>query len=78
MREAVAVVGVLVGDEDGIEAVDVALNGGEASESFAFSEAGVNENAGGFCFEQGEIARTARSEDRDAQADERFSQKPRK
>ena len=69
-------VGVLVGDENSVEAVDVALNGSEAGESFAFSEAGVDENAGGFCFEQGEIARTARSEDRDAQADERFSRKP--
>ena len=59
LREAVAVVRVLVGDEDGVEAVDVALDGGEAGESFALSEAGVNEDAGSFGFEQGEIARTA-------------------
>ena len=46
-------IGVLVGDENGVEAVDVALNGGKAGESFAFSKAGVNEDAGAFGFEQG-------------------------
>jgi hypothetical protein len=53
LRQAVAVVGVLVGDEDRVEAIDVALDGSEASEGFALSEAGVNEDAGGFGFEQG-------------------------
>ena len=52
LRKAVAVVGVFVSDEDGVESIDVALDSGEAGESFAFSEAGVNENAGGFGFEQ--------------------------
>ena len=53
LREAVAVVGVLVGNEDGIETVNIAPDGGEAGEGFAFSKAGVNEDAGGFGFEQG-------------------------
>jgi len=53
LREAVAVVGVLVGDEDRIKAIDVALDGGEASEGFAFTEAGINEDSGGVRFEQG-------------------------
>jgi hypothetical protein len=53
LREAVAVVGVLVGDENGVEAINVALDGGEAGEGFTFSEAGVDEDAGAFCFEQG-------------------------
>ena len=53
LREAVAVVGVLVGDEDGVETVDITPDGGKAGESFALSEAGVNEDAGGFRFEQG-------------------------
>jgi hypothetical protein len=53
LREAVAMVGVLVGDEDGVETVDIAPNGSEAGEGFAFSKAGVNEDAGGFGFEQG-------------------------
>ena|SRR5882757_4308569 len=53
LREAIAVVGVLVGDEDRIEVVDIATNGGEAGEGFALSKAGVNEDAGIFSFEQG-------------------------
>lgn len=51
--KAVAVVGVFVGDEDGVETINVALNGGKASESLAFSKAGVNEDASAFGFEQG-------------------------
>ena len=46
-------VGVFVGDEDGVETVDIASDGGEAGEGFAFSKAGVNEDAGAFGFEQG-------------------------
>jgi len=53
LREAVAVVGVLVGDEDGVETVDITPNRSEAGKGFALSKAGVNENAGGFGFEQG-------------------------
>ena len=53
LREAVAVVGVFVGDEDGVETVEITSDGGETGEGFALSEAGVNENAGGFGFEQG-------------------------
>jgi hypothetical protein len=53
LGEAVAVVGVFVGDEDGVETVDIAPDGGEAGESFALSKAGVNEDAGAFGFEQG-------------------------
>jgi len=76
LREAVAVIGVLVGDQDGVEAVEVAFDGGEASQGFALAEAGVNENAGGFGFEQGDVARTAGGEDGDAQADEKAPEKP--
>ena len=46
-------VGVLVGDQNGVETVDFAFNGGETGEGFAFAEAGVNEDAGAFGFEQG-------------------------
>ena len=53
LREPVAVVGVFVGDEDCVETVDIAPDGGEAGEGFAFSKAGVNEDAGAFGFEQG-------------------------
>jgi hypothetical protein len=53
LRETVAVVGVFVGDEDGVEAVDIAPGGGEAGKGFAFSKAGVNEDACAWGFEQG-------------------------
>jgi hypothetical protein len=53
LGQAVAVIGVLVGDENRVEAINVALDCSEAGEGFALSEAGVNEDAGGFCFEQG-------------------------
>ena len=53
LREAVTMIGVFVGNEDRVEAIDVALDSGEAGEGFALSEAGVNEDAGGFRFEQG-------------------------
>jgi hypothetical protein len=53
LREAVAMVRVLVGDKYRVEAIDVAIDGSEAGESFALPEAGVNEDAGGFGFEQG-------------------------
>ena len=62
-------VGMLVGDQHGVEAVDVAFDGREAGEGFALAEAGVNEDAGGFGFEQRDVARTARGEDGDAQTD---------
>jgi hypothetical protein len=52
LRQAVTVVGVFVGDEDRVEAVDAAFDGGEASKGFALSEAGVNEDACGFRLEQ--------------------------
>src|SRR5260370_874186 len=53
LRQAVAVVGVFVGDKDRVEAIKVALDGSEAGESFALSKTGVNEDASGFRLEQG-------------------------
>jgi hypothetical protein len=53
LGEAVAVVRVLVGDKDCVEAIDVALDGGEAGQGFALAEPGVNEDASSFGFEQG-------------------------
>jgi hypothetical protein len=76
LREAGAVIGVLVGDEDGIDTIKIAFDSGKARERFAFSEAGVYEDAGAFGFEQREIARTAGSEDGDAQTDGNAPKKP--
>ena len=53
LGEAVAMVGVFVGDEDSVEAIEITSDGGEAGQSFAFSKAGVNEDAGSVGFEQG-------------------------
>ena len=53
LREAVAMIGVLVGDEDCVEAIDAALDSGETGESFALSKASVNEDARSFRLEQG-------------------------
>jgi hypothetical protein len=61
LREAVAVIGMLVGDENAVQMVDGSLDGGEAGEGFAFAEAGVNEDAGAFGFKQSDVARAAGS-----------------
>ena len=59
LRKPVAVIGVFVSDEDSVEMIEVAFDGGETSERFAFTKASVNEDAGMFGFEQGKIARAA-------------------
>src|SRR5258708_3132465 len=41
------------GDGDWVEAIDAAVDSGEAGESFALSKTGVNEDASGFRLEQG-------------------------
>jgi hypothetical protein len=69
LRETIAMVGVFMSDENGVEAIEVALNGGEASQGFAFAKASVYQDAGAFGCEQGKVARTAGSEDGDAQTD---------
>jgi hypothetical protein len=59
LRETIAVIGVFVSDEDSVEMIEVRFDGGETSESIAFTEASVNKDAGAFGFEQGKIARAA-------------------
>jgi hypothetical protein len=59
LRKTVAVIAVLVSDEDSVEVIEVAFDGGKAGKSFAFAEASVNKDAGVFGFEQGKIARAA-------------------
>jgi hypothetical protein len=66
LREAIAMIGVLVSDEDGVEMIEVRFDGRETSKSFAFTEAGVYKDAGAFGFEQGKIARAAGRQNRDA------------
>jgi len=75
LRKTVAMIGVLVSDEDSVEMIEVAFDGGEAGKSFAFTEASVDKDAGAFGFEQGKIARAAGRQDGDAQTDERISRR---
>ena len=46
LRQAVAVVGVFVGDEDAVEMFDGFFDGGEPRERFAFAEPGVHQESG--------------------------------
>jgi len=60
------VVGVLVGDQDGIEVVKFRADRGKPGKRFAFSQASVNKDASAFGLEQRQIARTAGREDGNA------------
>ena len=53
MRETVAVIGVFVGDEDGVEAFDVAADRGEARKGFPFAKTSVDKDASAFGFKEG-------------------------
>ena len=53
LRKTVAVIGVFVSDEDSVEVIEVALDGGETSKGFAFTETSVNKDAGAFGFRAG-------------------------
>ena len=46
LRQAVAVVGVFVSDEDAVEMFDGFFDGGEPRKRFAFTEPGVHEESG--------------------------------
>ena len=67
--KAGAVVGVLVGDENGVEMIDFTADSGETSQGFAFAKTGVDENAGALCFQQCDVARATGRKNGNAQAD---------
>src|SRR6266446_6946449 len=46
LREAIAMVGMLVGDEDAVEMIDALLDGGKPGEGFALAETAVDEQPG--------------------------------
>ena len=46
LRQAVAMVGMLVGDQNAVDTIEVLFNGGESGESVALAESGVDEEAG--------------------------------
>ena len=62
-------VGVFVGDQDGVEVADLGSDRAKPREGFAFSEPGIHEDAGAFGFEQRQIARAAGRKNRNAQTD---------
>lgn len=65
-------VGVLVRNQDSVQMVDVALDGREASQRFAFAKPGVDEDTGALCFEQRQVARTAGPQNGNPKADWRY------
>ena len=48
-NQAADVIGVLMGDQNGIHAVALLVDSGEAREKVAFAEAGVHQDAGSGC-----------------------------
>src|SRR4029077_9581137 len=72
LRQAVAVIVMFVGDQDGVEVLDVDFESREAGEGFAFAESGVNEESGALRLEKGNVPRAARRQNGAPQAD-RFS-----
>ena len=63
LRQAVAVIGMFVGDENSVDSVESSFAGGQSGESFAFAKSAINEEAGARSFEQRDVAGTAGSQD---------------
>jgi hypothetical protein len=53
------VIGVFVGDDDAVEAIDVAADRSQAPQRFFFAEACVDQQPGLVRLEQSAVARTA-------------------
>jgi hypothetical protein len=59
LRKTVAVIEMLVGDEDAVNTVDTKFDGCETRQSFAFAEATVHQESGALRLEQCNVARAA-------------------
>lgn len=57
--KTIAVVAMLVGDEDAVDAINGLFDGGKTCESFAFAEAAIYEESSALRLEQGDVARAA-------------------
>ena len=66
LGKAVAVIGMLVGDENPVELIESDIASSEACERFAFAESAIDEEASARSFEQRDVAGTAGSQDGDA------------
>ena len=69
LRERADVIGMFVGDDDTVETIDVASDRGKAPQRFFFAKPCVHQQTGLLRLEQGAVARTARTQNRDAQTD---------
>jgi hypothetical protein len=73
LRQAIAVVGMFVGDQDTVNVIDILFNGCYPGQSFAFAETTIHQEAGSPGFEQRDVARTAGRQDGNAKAYRSFS-----
>ena len=70
LRDGVGMVGMLVGDQDAVDAVGLlAAQRFESAQEFLAAEAGVNEEGGALGFEQRRVARAARGQNGYAERD---------
>jgi hypothetical protein len=60
---------MFVRDDDSVKTIDVAAHRGKAPQRFFFAEPRVNQQPGLVRLEQSAIARTARTQNRNAQTD---------
>ncbi len=60
---------MFVSDEDAVDAIDALLDGGKPRQSFALAQAAVHEKSGALRLEQGDVARAARRQNGNPQAD---------
>jgi hypothetical protein len=65
---------MFVADQDSIELFEGYFGGSKARKRFALAESAIDEEAGALRFEQRDVARTAGSQDGDAQAYRSFSE----
>ena len=70
LRDAAGMVGVLVGDQDGVDALGLLpAQRFQAAQQFLLAKSGVNEEGGVLGFEQRAVARAARSQNGDPERD---------
>ena len=61
--KAVAVIGMLVSDENSVDLIESNFAGGQSGEGFSFAKSAINEEAGARSFEQRDVAGTSGSQD---------------
>jgi len=73
LRKPVAVIRVLVSDENSVQLIEGDFGGGKTGERLAFAKTAVHKEAGTRRFEQRDVARTAGRQNGNAQAYRSFS-----